>query len=816
MKTIIDRDRTLELSCLISIFLVSASSIYFETSLNRFFAISKWEEYGYLVVSITMVGYSLGTILLYLFKDFFLRYYQKILLIIPIVLMILFPLSFYFISINPFNPLELQNTDVWMNQVVNIGKYYLAIFPVFVLVGIYIGINYLVLQTGTNKIYAADLTGAGIGSLLILLFMYFIHPFYLLTAIIPFLLLVSFLNITLFMKRGRGPLYVAILILFALSEVWIIFYNRADFCEYKAVYAPLHVENNKIVSKIKSPQGYYLILDNYTERLDEELSNNYALLKVKGYPIGYGLYRDGNRLTTLVKDSSLDTSYINASLDLFPYFLKKNPSVLLIGSHGGFRIKEVLASNSPSIVALDSDDVINSYLKRFEEFNKNKRIKIYRESPISFLRRNAEYFDIIDISNDFLNQSTANKYSFTKEAFSLYFLHLKRDGILSIPISISESTVYALKIVKTIMDVLRSLEITSPEDYILVYRASWNARILVARSPFDTRSIERLKEFCYLRSFDTSYYPGINPRNIKTIWNDLPPIFPQTKTSSPQDSLMDDIQRILFSNTRYFSFSDLFNIEPSSFNRPNFFSTINLKRLREILKLIALLPREEIGFLVNFGVIIQSVIFAILILFLPLVKEMRTLKTKRLLVNEILYFLSLGLVFMFIEILLIDKMSLVLNDYTSSFAIVLASMLFFSGFGSYYSRRYVGNPLKGVSLAITVIVLLLLSYTLFLDKILIYLMDLPFGLKFLSIVSLVAPLSFFMGFPFPLGLSNFIGDKSHLLPWALSINGAFSVIGTPLANVLSIFYGYRLVLILSIFFYLLTLLTFPERDIIIR
>ncbi|MGC8971833.1 MAG: hypothetical protein ACP5K2_06495 [bacterium] len=808
------RDGIVERSLLISIFFVSASSIYFETSLNRFFAISKWEEYGYLVVSITMVGYSLGSIILYLFKGFFLRSYQKTLLIIPTVLMVLFPLSFYFISINPFNPLELQNPDVWMNQIVNIGKYYLAIFPVFVLVGLYIGLNYLILYSGTNRIYAADLIGAGVGSILILVFMYFIHPFYLLSAIIPFLLLVSILNIRLFTKRNRGGLYFALFILFILSEAGIIFYNRADFCEYKAIYAPLHVENNRIISKIKSPKGYYLILDNYTERLDEELSNDYALLKVKGYPIGYGLYRDGNRLTTLIKEGHLDTSYLNASLDLFPYLLKNDPSVLLIGSHGGFRIKEVLTSNSTSIIALDSDDVISSYVKRFDELSRNNRVKIYRDSPISFLVRNQAYFDIIDISTDFLNQSTANKYAFTKEAFSLYLTHLKEGGILSIPVSISESTVYALKIVNTAMEVLRSLGVVSPENCILVYRASWNARVLVSRSPFDTKDIQRLKDFCYARSFDTSYYPGINPKGIKTIWNDLPPIFPQTKTSSPQDSLMDDIQKVLFFNTRYFSFSDLFNIAPSSFNRPNFFFTINLKRLREVLRLIALLPREEIGFLVNFGVIIQSIIFALFILFLPLIKEIRTLRTKRLLFNEILYFLSLGLVFMFIEILLFDKMSLVLNDYTSSFAVVLASMLFFSGFGSYYSQKYIGNPLKGVGIAISAIVLLLLFYTMFLDKILIHLMDVPLAFKLVSIVSLVAPLSFFMGFPFPLGLSTFVGDKNRLLPWALSINGAFSVIGTPLANVLSIFYGYRLVLVLSIFLYLVSLLTFPERDYI--
>jgi len=816
MKTMTDLNRRLDRFYLISIFLTSASSIYFETFLNRFFAISKWEEYGYLIVSITMVGYSLGGILLYLFKDFFLKSYKEVLFLIPFFLMILFPLSFYLISINLFNPLELQNEDLWLTQVINIGEYYLSIFPIFVLVGIYIGINYLVLQRSTNKIYTFDLIGASIGSLLILLFMYFVHPFYLLSAILPFLLLISFLNIKIFINKHRKLLYILSLILFVSSELWIILFNRADFCEYKAIYAPLHVENNKIVAEVKSPQGYYLILDNYTERLDTELSNNYSILNVKEYPIGYGLYKDGNRVTTLLRESLFDPSYIKASLDLFPYILKKDPSVLLIGSHGGFRIKEVLNSETSSIIVLESDDIINSYLKRINGINKNKKVKINKESPISFLERTQEYFDIIDISTDFLNQNNVNKYSFTKEALSLFLVHLKKDGILSIPVSISESTVYALKIVKTAMEILKSLNIKTPENHILIYRSSWNARILISMSPFSSREIQKLKDFCYIRSFDASYYPGINPQNVTNIWNDLPPIFPQNNksSSSPQDSLMEDVQKVIFSKSKFFSFSDLFNIDPSSFDKPNFFSAINFKELRRIFKLIALLPREEIGFLVNFGVIIQSIIFALFILLLPLVREIRTLKIKRLLLNEILYFLSLGLVFMFIEILFIEKFSLVLNNYTSSFAIVLASMLLFSGFGSYYSQKYVRNPRKGINIAISFIIFLLLFYTIFLDKILINLIDFFPILKFTFIILLISPLAFFMGFPFPLGLSSFKEDKSHLLPWALSINGAFSIIATPLANILAIFYGYRLILILSIFLYSLVIISFPDRNVL--
>ena len=61
-----------------------------------------------------------------------------------------------------------------------------------------------------------------------------------------------------------------------------------------------------------------------------------------------------------------------------------------------------------------------------------------------------------------------------------------------------------------------------------------------------------------------------------------------------------------------------------------------------------------------------------------------------------------------------------------------------------------------------------------------------------------------------LGLSFLRGEMEHLLPWAWSINGAFSVIATPLANIIILSMGYKIILALSIVFYIIVFMTCPN------
>lgn len=801
---------------LLPLFLVSAAAIGFEIALTRFFAIASWSEYGYWVISITMVGFAVSGVVLSLFNPFFLRHAARLLFAVPPALMISAAFGFYATTRIPFNPLEFQNPDQWFDQLLNIWKYYVALFPFFFFAGLYIGLYFLRYQEEIPKIYGADLAGAGAGALAVLALMFWVHPFYLMAALLPLLALAGLYHRPPSVRARPVPFVAGLIAVCAIGEVVLVPLNRADFNEYKAVYPPLHVQGGRVVEEIKSPRGYFLVLDNFTERLDTDFSNNIGLLKVAGPPLTYGLYNDGNRLTSLPKRTDYDPSYVRAALDSLPYELRPGARTLLIGTRGGFRVREALALGASRVLALEPEETLHRLIVEgvagsTEPALRDARVALHGRSPAELLARGDREFDIIDIASDYLGQADANKFAFTVEAVRSYYRALAPNGVLSIPVSIREFTVYAVKMIETARQALVAEGVAAPAQHLIVYRSSWNARILVARQPFAAADIATLRTFADRRSFDTSYFPGIEPEKVE-IWNDLPVVSLEQGTvvasDRAADALMDDTLKLL-ANPDAFLRAQFFNLAPSTYDRPFFYSILRLGEIDRILEKIALIPREELGYLINVAVLLQAVLFAALILSLPLIRWRTKRPKTEAIVKSILYFAGLGMGFLFLEILLIEKVSFYLNDRTSAFGAVLAAMLIFSGAGSYFSSNYLARPKRGLMLAGAVIFAWIVAAMAGLDALLFATLGWSALSKQLVVLLLVAPLAFALGFPFPLGLYLFRGERAHFLPWAWSLNGAFSVISTPLANLLAISAGYTILLAASLLSYAIVLLTYP-------
>ncbi len=800
---------------LIPIFFVSAVAVGFEIALTRYFNIVSWSEYGYWVISITMVGFAVSGVVLSIFKDFFKRHIRQLLSIIPLLLLLTITIGYLSITIIPFNPLEFQNPNTWLDQLFNIWKYYAALFPFFFLTGVYIGIYFLSELESISRVYSADLIGAGIGTLYILIMMFFVHPFVLINFLLPLLfIVVLFQPHPLHIRRG---LFLSLFILSTvLCEISIIKLNYADFNEYKSIYSPLHVDGNKITGAVLSPRGYYLMLDNFTERLDIDFSNNAYLLHATEPPSTYGVYKDGNRITSLPKIEPYKNTYLPATLDIFPYTVRPHSSVLLVGTEGGFRLLEANQLNTTSITALEPDPIVYSLVQHNNSVAKilsNPKIRFITSTPLALKTTEKVKFDIVDIAANFLSQSDSNKYAYTKETILGYMGMLKNNGILSIPDSIKESSSYSLKILETVYQSLSEIGITSPQNHILVYRSSWNTRILVSPSEFTLEDIKKLNQFTNERSFDISYFNGITKNNIP--WNELPatPFESQNNLSNKQstsDSLRDDIMKLFSPDHDTFIKNNFFRIIPSTLDQPSFYSLFRLSHLKAILKNISLVPQEEMGVLINLAILIQAIIIAIIILLLPLLRWRKQLPKAMDLIKLIFYFAGLGLGFLFFEVYLIGKASFFLNDTTYGFAIILASMLIFSGIGSFLSEKYFKKYRFSLLMIFTLIVLWIILMWFFMDPLLVSLISIPTFLKCLVLIIITAPVSIALGFPFSLGLSLFRGEYENLLPWAWSINGAFSVIATPLANIIILSMGYRTILALSLIIYIIVYITYPN------
>jgi hypothetical protein len=142
---------------------------------------------------------------------------------------------------------------------------------------------------------------------------------------------------------------------------------------------------------------------------------------------------------------------------------------------------------------------------------------------------------------------------------------------------------------------------------------------------------------------------------------------------------------------------------------------------------------------------------------------------------------------------------------------VLAGVLVFSGLGSWRASRFADNGRRGLLGGLVVIALSLAFFLFGLDPLMRACIGLPLPLSISIAVVLIAPLSFALGRPFALGTASLAGYSDSLVPWAWAINGAFSVVATPLASILSVSTGWRAVLIAALLLYLTTAISFPER-----
>ncbi len=189
----------------------------------------------------------------------------------------------------------------------------------------------------------------------------------------------------------------------------------------------------------------------------------------------------------------------------------------------------------------------------------------------------------------------------------------------------------------------------------------------------------------------------------------------------------------------------------------------------------------------------QAAIAALVLILLPLFR-LGWRRGHRL--GTLLYFGGLGLGYMLVEIVLIHRFVLYLGTPVYAAAAVITAVLVFSGAGSYSSSRFEALP-AAPRIAAALVAILLLVYTLFLPPLLSGSIGLPMAWKFLYSLLLLAPLSFAMGFPFPLGLVHLARRSEADVPWAWGINGCLSVLSSALATMIAVEAGFSIVLLVA-------------------
>jgi hypothetical protein len=431
----------------------------------------------------------------------------------------------------------------------------------------------------------------------------------------------------------------------------------------------------------------------------------------------------------------------------------------------------------------------------------DERVTVHMQEARGFVTRTTDQYDLIQVAllDSFASsgsgvQALNESYLYTVEAIQEYSKHTVPGGMLAITRWLKLPPRDNLKLVATVLQALHEMNVAEPGRQLAMIR-SWNtSTLLVKHGEFSADEIAAITEFARSHSFDTAYYPSM-PASAANRFNLL-----------EQPYLYNGVTALLGEDADNFVARYKFHIAPATDDKPYFFHFFKWSALPEV---IALRKRGGAGliewsYLILIATIVQAVVAGVLLILLPLslIKHSwpRGAGTR---MGS--YFFLLGLAFLFVEIAFIQKFVFFLSHPLYAIAVVLSGFLVFAGLGSAYSGRLAHRiDQKGrapVSIAVAGISAIGLLYLALLPMLFQQLMGLADSIKIVISVVLIAPLAFFMGMPFPIGLSRVANNIPDFIPWAWGINGFASVMSASLATLLAIEFGFTAVVLLALGLY---------------
>jgi spermidine synthase len=666
---------------------------------------------------------------------------------------------------------------------------YLVFFLPFFFGALSIGLIFVKYVKKIGTLYFANMFGSGIGGLAAVMLMWFLMPEKL-PAFISFLACFAGLLIVP-QKLWSG---FSLIISFVIAALVYLYINPGELhlSEYKPLSKTLNLPGSKIIKEKSSPYGLIDVIQSSHIRYAPGLS-----IKFPGtVSLNNAVFNNGNWYGALVPLGKDSINHFKHTTEYFPYLINKRKDVLILGAGTGRRITSAIISNASTITAVEQNKAVTKLLMNelageVDSVFNRKEVFPQNISPRTYLMKTSSKFDLISLPviGSFGGSSglfaLQEQYDLTKEAFSEMWGRLNSEGVISVSTWIDYPYRKPLKVLSTVTEMLYDRGIKNSNEFIAAIK-NWNTiTFTIKRTAYNEEEIKIIREFCNNMNFDPVILPG-----IKAVERE--------KFNKLQDkSFYLLIDRILASpEEREKLYSEyLFNIKPAVDDKPYFSQFLQWKGSPQISKYIGAqsVPFFEVSYILLYLTFIQIVIFALILIILPLVKigwrggSMSW---------ALFYFSGLGTGYMFLEIIFIQRFTLYFGNVIYAAAAVVSLMLIASGFGSLISQKLKAKPTRLVGI-IFIIIISLVIYTIFLSSLLKTTIVFTLPIKIIFTTLLIAPPAFFMGMPFPLGLRLLSERNDSQVPWAWGINSLFSVISVVLATIIAIELGFVWVMIFA-------------------
>jgi hypothetical protein len=354
---------------------------------------------------------------------------------------------------------------------------------------------------------------------------------------------------------------------------------------------------------------------------------------------------------------------------------------------------------------------------------------------------------------------------YTVEAFQEYFDHLTPTGVLDVSrIRTGGAGNEGIRLTVLVLASLERMGVQHPERNAVVVLGrdilgEETATVLARLRPFTPNELQAIGRLADERGRGVVFAPG-GP--YKDEWKEL------------ADA----------GGWRNFCTSYRMNVCPPTDDKPFFFNMNRLSQIGENTANEAPADPSQI-LMLTLGILVALSLAAFL---LPLrLARDRTRPT----VGSLTYFAAIGLGFLLIEVVLIQRFVLFLGFPTYALSVVLFAMLVFGGVGSSISSRLIRTR-QALVVVLGGVALLTVVGAFGLQPLLRSMISLPFAARVAVSIALIASVSVGLGMAMPVGLGRFEALHPKGVPYAWGVNGVASVVASVLGVALAINFGFAI------------------------
>ncbi len=774
--------------------LVSAASLTFQINLTRLFSVSQFYHFAFMAVSIALLGMGASGTVLALIREKSSHGSGHILHWLAFASGLSMLGAYLLVNRLPFDSFSMFVNPV---QILILLLHYAALASPFFFTGMVIGILLREYSAASGEVYAVNLVGSALGCLAAVIVPAWVGAVGTVTFSAAIAALAGLCFLLEHHQKADSYSHLRFFLPFALSAILaigsLLLTVQIHFGQVPSILE-LHISPYKSIAYALQNPNAEVISTRWNNISQVQVVHSPSLHSVPGLSYRYlnplprsdALFVDSGSMTPILPPEA-DVEFAEYLPAAIAFHLRPAAHVLILEPRGGLDIQAALSLGAGQVSAVEGNPLIveaaaTAYLQ--------PNVTWVPSSGRSYLRNARARYDIIQLPLTEGYQpvgsgaySLGEDYRFTVEAFEDMLAGLQPDGLLVITRWLQDVPSEWLRVFTLAVTALEQQGM-NPRMQIVALRGYNTGTLLVKNGMFTPAEVDLVRQFAAEKAFDLVFAPNLEPSEVNR-FNILPEaVYHQAFTHFLDADLRSDFYRIY-----------PYAVDPPTDDHPFFNHYFKWSQLGEVVRTLGITwqPFGGAGYLVILVIFALALLLSGVMILLPVALFKRG--SAQTTPGRIPYYFALiGFGFMLVEIPLIQRFILLLDQPAYALAAILFGILLFSGLGS----RYGSGKIK-LAHALIALFGLLLVYSLVLPRLLGAVLGLNLFWRLLVTLLLIAPLGFLMGIPFPSGLawmhqalaSEAAPVRRWMVAWIWAVNGASSVLASILASLLALSFGFN-------------------------